>query len=220
MIRSAIGAMSVAVLSVAVVGVGELKAAEAPEVRSVRVPDISPRTTVGGEVAFEVTVAADGRVQEMTVLRSTPPYTEAMRDALERWRFERLPEYVGSRTSMVLVVGVFRHRAPEATAPGPGEGPKNVAASEAVPMPVALPTPEYPPRAVGQGTAVLRLRVGPQGAVTATELIEATRGFEDAVLDAVNRWSFRGTGEEGTAYAVIVLPALELPPPQESEPLE
>lgn len=214
MTRSASVAKLLALVTAALLGVGQIGAADVREVLYAKIPELPPRTTVAGEVAYEVTVAFDGHVTEVRTLRSTPPYTSEMREALQQWRFDPLRAVGDRHDEKVLVVGVFRTSAPESALPGPGEGPVNVAISDDVPMPVALPEPDYPPRAMAQGTALLHITVGPQGVVSAVGFIDVTAGFEDVVRRAVERWTFDGTGRNETVYAVVVLPQLEVAPPE------
>lgn len=217
MARNASVAMSLALVSAALLGVGQIEAADVREVLYAEIPEVPPRTTVGGEVAYEVTVGVDGHVTEARTLRSTPPYTSEMREALVQWRFDRLRPVEDRREEKLLVVGVFRSSAPESALPGPGEGPANVAISDNVPMPVALEEPDYPPRAMAQGTALLQISVGPQGVVSAVGFIDVTTGFEDVVRRAVEQWTFDGTGRNETVYAVVVMPQLEIAPPESPE---
>ena len=171
----------------------------------------SPMTVGGGEVLLELDVDASGSVAKMTTLRSTPPFTDLLREAVRSWRFspareipEESKEWVPA-DSKVLVAGVFR---PPTTydAPARGESPENVAPpSEALPFPTTLAAPPYPPTAswhVGQ-TVLVEVEVGDDGKVTKSKVIRSGAGLEEVSKDAAARWQFRPARRAGKAVPSV-----------------
>src|SRR5262245_10456922 len=112
-------------------------------------PGASPMVAGGGEVALEVAVAADGSVTNVTVLRTTPPYTDALVSAVRGWRFKPAERLLPSRAAgappawqpvagKVLIAEVVT--APALLGPTLGELPKDVAReSDDSPSPLSMP---------------------------------------------------------------------------------
>jgi hypothetical protein len=75
---------------------------------------VPPPLAGGGQVLIELDVSASGEVAKVTVLRSTPPFTDLLREAVEGWRFTAAREPRGEPgelvavDSKVLVAGFFR----------------------------------------------------------------------------------------------------------------
>jgi hypothetical protein len=94
-------------------------------------PQIPLQALGGGEVWLELTVSAAGVVDSVRSLRDTPPFTEALGQAVGGWRFDPAreetshepgaPANLGIVDSTVLVAGVFRP--PAIYMPAPGEPP-------------------------------------------------------------------------------------------------
>lgn len=176
----------------------------------------SPMTVGGGEVLLELDLDASGSVLEVTTLRSTPPFTDLLREAVRAWRFSPAREIPQESTewvpveSKVLVAGVFR---PPTTydAPARGEPAEDVAApSDAIPFPRSLAVPPYPPTAswhIGQ-TVLVEVEVGDDGKVARSKVVRAAAGLEDAARDAAATWQFRPAQRSGkpapsVAYVVF-----------------
>jgi TonB family protein len=167
-------------------------------------PPIAPGAMGGGEVLLEVSVTASGAVAGTTVLRSTPPFTEALGAAVRGWRFQPAEDVAapdpGARVdtstkrpmaSTVLVVGLFR---PPALFPGThGTPPETVAPpSEGAPAVMGpVPMPVYPPNALFDGVVMAELTVSATGAVGDARIVRSAAGFDQLLLDAVKSMSFR-----------------------------
>src|SRR2546425_3607067 len=59
------------------------------EYRSGAVPSIPVQAVGGGEVFLEAAVDTQGMVSHITVLRTTPPFTEPVVQAVQTWRLSR-----------------------------------------------------------------------------------------------------------------------------------
>jgi outer membrane biosynthesis protein TonB len=170
-----------------------------------------PGTAVGGgEVLLEVQVNEGGGVEAVRTLRDTPPYTEALRSAVEGWTFEPARDEEGSAPSTVLVAGSFRP--PTMAAPAIGEAPKDVAAPGArAPFPTTTTPALYPPQAQGDAQVLVEIALGEPGG-PATRVVRGARGFDEAALQAARQWRFRPG--RGVAYVVFGFrqPVVTTPP--------
>jgi protein TonB len=107
----------------------------------------------------------------------------------------------------VLVAGIFR---PPILRQGPalGSPPATTGvASREVPSPIAPVNPDYPPRVLGDGVAVVEVLVGRDGRVESATLVNSAGGFDAAALEAARKWTFRPAERNGapvTAYAYLV----------------
>jgi TonB family protein len=183
-------------------------------------PAIPVQAVAGGDVSLELAVDETGRVTDARVLRSTPPFTAALLEAVAGWRFDpaedvavpmpgetpaRLPrERVPSR---VLVLGVFR---PPALFPMTiGTPPQALATpSVAVPNPTAPPRwPPYPPMAQFDGVVMIELRIGADGQLADTRLVRSAGAFDQPALNSADALTFRAArvhGRPSPAYVYFV----------------
>ena len=167
----------------------------------------------GGEVWLEVKIDVNGGIERIKPLRSTPPFTDLVTDAVKSWRFSSATMTVaGSQPrrveSSVLVVGIFR---PPMLLNGPtaGEPTTNVAAPSAeIPVPARTTTPVYPAQALFDGVAIVEATVGSDGRLNDTTIIRSAPGFDQAALDAARQWTFRAAlrdGRPAPAFAYLIL---------------
>jgi TonB family protein len=153
----------------------------------------------GGEVFLEVLVTEDGRVDAVDVLRTTPPFTEALVDAVRRWQFTRAaaPQTGSLR---VFVAGIFAPPALEG--PTLGEPPKDLRAPhEDVAFPVFWTRAGYPPHAMGAGAVLIETTFGDSPIPIDTRVVVSAPGFDEAALDAARSWAFRPARRDGQVVA-------------------
>jgi TonB family protein len=166
----------------------------------------SPNTIGWVHEMLEVAVNATGRTVSVKALQETPG-TPLLAPAVSGWVFR--PARIGSsaEASRVLVAGIFR---PRVLLQGPtlGSPPATTsAASREVPTPIAPVNPDYPPRVLGDGVAVVEVLVGRDGRVEFAALVDSAGGFDGAALDAARKWTFRPAERNGVpvpAYAYLV----------------
>jgi TonB family protein len=184
--------------------------------RSGKVPAIPVTAVGGGEVLLDLDVSAEGTVTRATPLRSTPPFTELVVNAVREWQFfparavvdvDRTPGSVGTSRaavqSHVLVAAVFRP--PALRAPTLGEPPKDVSSGlDALPFPLAMIPPLFPPTAASNGVVLLEVHVTPNGSVDSAGVIHSAPPFDDAAVKAVRQWHFRPAQLQGTPVATYV----------------
>src|SRR5579872_4771071 len=79
------------VTSVIVVASGALMSAqsgaEAARFMDGSIPRMPPLASAGGDVVLSVAVSSAGVVDSADVLRSTPPFTETLLEAVRTWKF-------------------------------------------------------------------------------------------------------------------------------------
>ena len=164
-------------------------------------PTIPTHAVGGGEVLLEVRITRGGAVGGVTVLRSTPPFTDLMTTAVQAWRF-RPAEQEGPVESAVLVAAVFRP--PSVAAPTLGTASTNVAVpGREVPLPTKMVTPPYPPRAIDNHAVLVEVQIGSSGNVTDAKAVGSTSGFDGAALQAARGWIFRPAESAGTPVPTI-----------------
>jgi outer membrane biosynthesis protein TonB len=170
-----------------------------PRISSGALPLVPPPHVIaGGEVLIEATIDRSGTVTRPILLRSTPPYSQLMLDAIVRWRFvpARAPNPEGKDAPVdaaVLIAAVYRPPT-FLNAPTLGEPPKDLAlASRDVPYPSALIPPVYPPRALHADTVALLFEamIDGTGAITNIRAVASDPAFESAARDALVQWRFR-----------------------------
>jgi TonB family protein len=177
------------------------------------------QAVAGGEVFVEATVTKAGRVGGLATLRTSPPFTQYVLDAVRDWQFqpaeEMTPKVPGDPGSIVsapveskvVIACVFRP--PTLNSPTLGEPPKNVQpASDDVAIPLSTVTPLYPPLAVVDATVLVEVRVGVNGRVVSATTVRSAAGFDESALAAARQWTFRparihGRLEETLAYIVF-----------------
>jgi TonB family protein len=162
-------------------------------------PRVPVLAVSGGEVFLEVLVTADGRVAAVDVLRTTPPFTEALVDAVRRWQFTRaVAPQTGS--SRVFVAGIFAP--PVLQGPTLGEPPHDFGAPhEDVPSPIFWTRAAYPPNATGAGAVLIETIIGDSAHPIDTRVVLSAPGFDEAALDTARSWSFRPARRDGQVVA-------------------
>jgi TonB family protein len=148
----------------------------------------------GGEVVLELAIDADGRVARVNLVRSTPPYGDALVRTVRDWRFEPATNQSLDRrvavASQVLLAAVFRaptlYAGPATGVPPLVQGPP----SEHLPQIDSLVVPAYPPTAIGDASVLVEIELPAGSDPSAYRLLSPTSGFDDAALDAVRAWRF------------------------------
>lgn len=163
----------------------------------------------GGEVFLEVLVAVDGRVDSIRTLRTTPPFTDAVIEAVRGWRFKPATQAVEPSTGQiaaptrpvagpVFVAAMFAP--PALNGPTLGQPPHNVlSASDEAPMPTVANGAAYPPRALGDGTVLIEVTIDGAGLLTDAQVKVSSPAFDAAAIAAARSWSFRAARRRGNA---------------------
>ena len=174
-------------------------------------PAIPVEAVAGGEVLVELDVSAGGAVTRARPLRTTPPFTEFVLDAVRGWRFTPAREVLQARgrssrnpvSSSVLVIAVYR--APVLVGPTLGEAPKEISPpSSAVASPAMIAAPPFPPKALFGGTVLLEVRVAAEGDIEHVTVLRAVPPFDDAAVSTVREWVFRPAQRNGVRVPAVV----------------
>ncbi len=164
--------------------------------RSGELPVQPPQVTGGVEVLLELTVGNDGKELKGHTLRSTPPFTELLVDAVRLWKFHPAEDRGDEVESAVLVAGLFRP--PTLMGPAAGEPAKDVTPpSSLIPMPYTIVAPDYPPGALADGVVLVEVIVERDGTVDAARVLRSSAAFDRAATDAVLQWKFRPARRDG-----------------------
>ncbi len=155
-----------------------------------------PHVTGGGEVLIEAIVDRRGLVTRPAVLRSTPPYTDLVLEAVARWRFEpaRDVDYKGIETTVEVPVTVIAIYRPPVlmNAPTVGESPSDLMkASGDVAVATSTVAPLYPPNALDGGVTLFEIGLDEAGRATEMRDVQSMGGFESAARDALAQFQFR-----------------------------
>jgi len=188
------------------------------------VPDLPVRAVGGGQVFVELMVGRDGRVTAANPLRTTPPFTTFVLDAVRGWRFrpaeEDAPSTPGAagvrrRTPVATTVLVAAaYRAPAMNVPTLGEMPKDVASgSEETPFPLTTTVPPFPPLARGSGVVLLEVNVDRGGAVEDATVIRSAPPFDEPARAAVRQWRFRPARVGGAPVSTLAYVVFGFPQP-------
>jgi TonB family protein len=150
----------------------------------------------GGDVFLEVLVGVDGRVGTIRTLRTTPPFTEAVINAVRGWQFQPATEGVDPALIRPVAAPVFvaaMFAPPALNGPTLGQPPTDTAAASSdTPMPIAANPAGYPPRALGDGTVLVDVTIDGSGALTDAQVKVSSPGFDASAIAAARSWAFRG----------------------------
>jgi outer membrane biosynthesis protein TonB len=160
-------------------------------------PAVAPPNVVGGgQVVIEAIVDRRGMLTRPVIVRSTPPFSNLLLDAIGRWTFKpaealRDDNTTGPVDATVLIAAVYR---PPTVVNGPtlGEVPKDVAKpSTEVPYPTSLVSPPYPVNALHASIVLFEVLLDERGKITNVRAIGSDPGFDSAARDALMQWTFR-----------------------------
>jgi TonB family protein len=166
----------------------------------------------GGVVFLDVAVAADGEVSTVDVLRTTPPFTEALAAAVRGWHFSPATIDSAASPAHVFVAGMFAQ--PTLSGPTLGAPPSDVqAASDDVAFPTSTSPAMYPPRAIGDGTVLLELMIDADGLSAAPRIVASSPAFDQAATAAAATWFFRPARRNGQAVSSRVYLVFAFRPP-------
>lgn len=189
--------------------------------RSGDVPGLPPLPAGGGQVLLEVAIDRTGKVAGISTIRDTPPFTSLLRDAVRRWQFRpasmtrgRGGEPIGRIPVPAAALVVAVYRAPALVGPTLGEPSRDVdKPSAAIPYPVRIATPPYPPNARAGGVVLLEVEVTAAGDAGATRVLRSAPPFDDAAVQAMDRWRFTPASAEGRPVASRALVLFGFPAP-------
>lgn len=168
-----------------------------PRLSTAELPPLpAPTIAGGGEVLIEAVVDRRGVVTRPQILRSTPPYTQFVLDAMARWTFEpaRAVDYKGIETTVDMPVTVFAIYRPPVllNTPTIGEPAKDLMKpSGDVALATMTMAPLYPPDARDGGVLLYEIALDDVGRVTETRNVASVGGLDSAAQSALAQFRFR-----------------------------
>ncbi len=166
-------------------------------VRAELPPIPNPMIAGGGEVLVEVLVDIRGRATRPTVLRSTPPYTQMVLDAISRWQFQpaRARDITGAESAVdapITVSAVYRSHELYNN-PTLGEPPKDFLRPSAdVAYPLVFVKPGFPAQALFGSVLLYEVALDESGRIaTARQVAALVPGFEGVASEALGKMRFR-----------------------------
>jgi TonB family protein len=179
--------------------------------RSGAPPGIPIAATGGGEVFLELDVSASGSVTSAMPFRATPPFTDAVIEAVRRWQFTPAKDEKPV-ASAVLVAAIFRP--PVINGPTLGTPPADSGRpSPEIPTPASTPLPPFPPHAQRSGVVILEVHVAATGAVENARLVRSAPPFDDAAITTVRSWRFVPAQRGGAPVASVAYVIVGFRPP-------
>lgn len=178
-------------------------------------PGLAPMAVGGGQVIVELDVSASGSVDKVTTLRSTPPFTDLVVQAVGGWRFTPATEDVigsdgksqGPQTVPAKVVVAAHYRAPAIQGPTHGQPSVNLGvASPGAAFPGGIAEPPFPPQAQYGGVVLVEVRVTGAGAVAEAKVVSSAPPFDEPALQAARQTRFRPARVPGNVdtYAYLL----------------
>ena len=150
---------------------------------------------------IEATIDRGGALTHPIVLRSTPPFSNLVLDAVSRWSFVPARETTDGKEAVadgsVLIAAVYR---PPTLMNGPtlGEQPRDLAnASSDAPYAVSMVGPSYPPQAQIGAVLLYEISLDESGRMRELRAVASNPGFDAAAKDALVQWRFRGAAVKG-----------------------
>jgi TonB family protein len=167
------------------------------------VPPLPALAVGGGQVLLELSVGADGRVTDVKPLRTTPPFTEMLTQAVRDWRFSPAQDASRAVESKVLVAGLFRP--PALYGPTLGQPPTQVAPpSDDIALPLQMVTPDFPAEALRGGVVLLEARVDGGGTIRDIDILRSVAPFDEEASGALSDWAFRPARIRGAGASTLV----------------
>ena len=211
----------IGVLALLLIAAAHLTLAAAPAFHPAKyqggsLPPLPPPTVVGGgEVMLELDVTSTGVVRGAKLLRTTPPYGDALVAAAKAWRFtpaemEKVPPPASATESRwmpvdstVLLVSIIR---PPVFSTGPtlGSSPRNVGTSgDSTPVPTTTTPANYPPLARQAGLVLIETTINVDGRPTGSRVLRSEPPFDQAALEALGGWRFLAARVAGSTTPVF-----------------
>jgi outer membrane biosynthesis protein TonB len=171
-----------------------------------------PMVVGGGEVMIEATIDQTGALTHPVVLRTTPPFTNLVLDAVSRWSFEPARATVDGRQTVVdggVLIAAIYHPPTLLNGPTIGERSQDLAsASSNAPYAVSTAAPSYPLQTQMGAVLLYEISLDEAGQVRSVRAVATSPPFDAAAKDALVQWKFRGATAKGrpvpsTAYVIF-----------------
>jgi len=167
---------------------------EAPDVLSTSEIPYPPNTTMTGLVTLVLNLTESGRVQNVQIVRDTPPLTAAAQSALQTWTFKPAHmngQPVASQLPVNVVFNPYNPGGTEITGLSITPALKAAGSSPFVPAQITSASyAVYPPNSLATGTVVLSLTISKTGQVQKARLARDVAALSPTALAAVKSWKY------------------------------
>jgi TonB family protein len=170
------------------------------------------RAGIEGNVVLRTTIEKDGSVSNLEVVSGNPLLVKPALDAVQQWRYE--PSVTGSIvTTVTISFSLEKDRSPRpdfggGLGSGASGGVYSIGNGVSAPIPIYKPDPPYTKEAKAaklQGTVVLSIVIGVDGAVTDAKPIEPfDKGLTENAIQTVKTWKFKPAMKDGKPVACRV----------------
>ena len=181
-------------------------------------PPAAQAAGVTGNVRLELTIAANGRVQDVRIV-DRPAVVPELHALLERAAIEAARQWIYAPTMLngtavpvvtrATVQFVLKPAAPSPTPATPPAAPTAVRVGDGIKSPQKIRdvAPIYPPMAQSarmQGVVVVEATIGTDGRVSDARVLRSIPLLDQAALEAVRQWAFTPTLLNGAPVPVIM----------------
>jgi TonB family protein len=166
---------------------------ESPDAQNTSDIPYPPNTTMTGLVTFVLKLTDSGHVQNIQIVRDTPPLTSAAQSVLQTWTFKAALANGKPVDSLLPINVVFNPYNPGGTeitglaiTPPPAAAGSAFAPAQITAASYAL----YPPDSLATGTVVLSLSISKTGQVQKVRVARDVAALSPAALAAVKSWKY------------------------------
>ena len=172
-----------------------------PTLESATMPSLPVSAVGGGEVRLDLALTPNGSVSGVTILRDTPPFTDALVAVVGAWQFD-VPSGGTQEAPHALVVGLFRP--PDfGSQLAPAQDQEQDETGSDVPQLVTTSVPALPPGIVQDTAVVLEVDLSPDGQTEGVRTVVGEAPFGEAAAQSVQGWSFRPPGHPSRVWVVV-----------------
>ena len=183
-------------------------------------PPAAKKAGIQGIVVLRATIATDGSVSNLEVLSGDPQLVKAALDAVQKWRYPSGDKALTTDVTINFtladggglnggvsggvsggVTGGVRGGVAGGVSGGVTGGVYTVGNGVSAPDPIYKPDPPYTKEAKAakiEGTVVLQIIIGVDGAVTNVKVVkEFDKGLTENAVDTVKTWKFKPAMKDG-----------------------
>jgi hypothetical protein len=173
-----------------------------------------PQAIFGGEVVLDALIDANGKLEDLRVVRGQAPFVEPVLGAVNTWSF--LPAHLEGRAVEARLSIVFQFPQsflpPLTTRERKYEEPAADSGDHG-PLPISTLEPEYPVNSTADGSVVLYEVVDNKGEVTSTDVLRDVGSLTTPTVAASREWRFVPGKQAGanTESGVVVVVTFRRP---------
>jgi len=169
-------------------------------------------TLASGAVSLLLSLDSSANIQNVQVLRDSPPLTSSVQDAVQLWTFtpaslQGIP--VASEISVTAIFNIFNPAggaAAQSLVLAPSQSIYPDASQFMPPQITSASYANYPANSVAQGTVVLDVTVGVAGQPKQSRVVYGAPPLSQQATNAVKTWQFNAAtfkGQPVSAHIII-----------------